>query len=169
MAEYRTSIDIAADPDAVFDHLVTEAGLTAWMGVPGAIEAEPDGAFIVDIAGYPVRGRYLEVHRPTRVVFTWGFAGSDDLPPGASTVSVDLVPTPGGTRVELAHTDLPETQVPGHARGWAHYAERLVLAASGVDAGPDRWPPADWAESDPEEPVDPDDPVGPVDSDAVRS
>lgn len=148
MAEFRTSIDIDAAPDAVFEHLVTEAGLAAWLGVPGAVVAEPDGAFAVDVAGYPVRGRYLEVDRPSRVVFTWGFAGSEDLPPGASTVTVDLVPTPSGTRVELGHADLPDTEVPGHAEGWAHYAERLVLAAAGRDPGPDRWPPSQWVEPD---------------------
>jgi uncharacterized protein YndB with AHSA1/START domain len=32
MTEHRTSIDIDAAPERVFDFLVTDAGMTSWMG-----------------------------------------------------------------------------------------------------------------------------------------
>ncbi len=32
MAEHRTSIEIQAPPERVFDFLVTDAGMTSWMG-----------------------------------------------------------------------------------------------------------------------------------------
>lgn len=143
MAEYATSIDIDAPPAAVFDYLTTDAGMTAWMGEHADLDPRPGGSFAVDIAGYPIRGRFLEVERPIRVVVSWGIRGSTDLPAGASTVEFRLTETERGTRVDLTHSDLPETELAGHADGWEHFLPRLQIAAPGGDAGPDHWRPID--------------------------
>lgn len=143
MAEYATSIEIDAPPDTVFDYLTTEAGMTAWMGQRAELDPQPGGGFAVDIAGYAIRGRYLRVERPTRVVVSWGVAGSAELPAGASTVEFRLTAIGPGTRVELIHSGLPETELAGHADGWEHFLPRLCIAASGGDAGPDHWRPID--------------------------
>lgn len=143
MAEYRTSIEIAAPPERVFDYLVTEDGMTAWMGRHASLSPEPGGRFAVDIAGYAIRGHYLQVERPHRVVVSWGVAASPDLPPGASTVEFRLAPTARGTRVDLVHSGLPDTGLDGHADGWTHFLPRLQTAATGGDAGPDTWRPID--------------------------
>jgi len=90
MADYHASIDIDAPPEAVFEFLVTDRGLTAWMGQWAALDARVDGAFAVNIAGYAIRGRFLEVDRPRRVTMSWGVAGNDELPPEASTVCFEL-------------------------------------------------------------------------------
>ena len=87
MAEYATSIEIDASPETVFEYLTTEAGLTAWMGQHAELDPRPGGDFAVDIAGHAVRGQYLHVEHPTRVVVSWGFADSPDLPAGTSRVS----------------------------------------------------------------------------------
>lgn len=141
MAEYATSIEIDAAPGDVFDYLVTEAGMTAWMGQYASLDPRPGGDFAVDIAGYPVRGRYVQVDRPRRVVVTWGHEGSADLPPGASTVEFTLTATANGTRVDLVHTGLPDTLLDGHRDGWAHFLPRLRIVAAGGDAGTDHWVP----------------------------
>ena len=44
---------------------------------------------------------------PLRVVMTWGWDGSDEVPPGSSTVRIELDATDAGTRVRLTHTGLP--------------------------------------------------------------
>lgn len=141
MADYRTSIEIDAAPDTVFDYLVTDAGMTSWMGQHASLDARPGGRFAVDIAGHAVRGRYVVVDRPRRVVFSWGMAGSPDLPPGASTVEFTLVATDRGTRVDLVHSDLPDDGLEGHADGWSHFLPRLGTASAGGDPGPDDWRP----------------------------
>jgi uncharacterized protein YndB with AHSA1/START domain len=143
MAEYATSIEIDAPPTRVFDHLVTEDGLTAWMGRHAALTPEAGGDFAVDIAGYAVRGHYLHVERPHRVVVSWGVSGSTDLPPGASTVEFRLTAIAAGTRVDLVHSGLPDVRLDGHADGWTHFLPRLRSVAGGGDAGPDRWRPID--------------------------
>ena len=141
MAEFRSSIEIAASPGTVFEYLTTPAGMTAWMGQYADLDPQPGGTFAVDIAGYPIRGRYLHVEPPARVVVSWGMAGSEALPAGASTVEFRLTAVDGGTRVDLTHSGLPETAVAGHADGWQHFLPRLAAAAPGGSAGPDHWHP----------------------------
>lgn len=141
MAEFRDSIDITASPETVFGYLTTNEGMTAWMGQYADLDPAPGGRFAVDIAGHPVRGEYLHIERPSRVVVSWGFAGSDDLPVGASTVEFRLTQIGGGTRVDLCHSDLPDTEVRGHADGWANFLPRLAVAGAGGDAGADGWQP----------------------------
>src|SRR5690625_2400957 len=109
MAEYATSIDIDAPPEVVFEYLTTDAGMTAWMGQHASLDPRPGGGFAVDIAGYAIRGEYLHVEPPTRVVVSWGIVEASDLPVGASTVEFRLTAVERGTRVELTHSDLPDT------------------------------------------------------------
>jgi len=139
MADFSTSIDIGAPPEAVFARLVTAEGMVSWMGQHAELEPVPGGGFAVDIGGTLIRGRYLEVDPPHRVVVSWGMAGSDDLPPGSSRVEFTLTGIPGGTLLRLVHTGLPDTRARGHAAGWAHYLARLRMAAAGTDPGPDSW------------------------------
>lgn len=141
MAEYLDSIDIASSPEAVFEYLTTNSGMTAWMGQYADLDPRPGGGFAVDVAGHPVRGEYLHVEHPNRVVISWGFAGSDDLPAGASTVEFRLTEIDGGTRVDLCHSDLPDTEIRGHADGWVNFLPRLAIAGAGGNAGPDAWRP----------------------------
>jgi uncharacterized protein YndB with AHSA1/START domain len=93
VAEHTSSIEIEAAPAVVFDHLVSEAGMVAWMGQHATLEPRAGGAFAADVAGHPIRGEYLAVERPRRVVISWGVAGGPHLPPGASTVTFTLTPT----------------------------------------------------------------------------
>lgn len=142
VAEYATAIDIRATPDEVFDYLVTPAGLTSWMGQYAELEPFQGGRFAVDIAGSPIRGRYLEVQRPERVTVSWGVAGSAEFPVGSSTVTFVLTATEHGTRVDLHHRDLPESHAVGHRDGWEHFLPRLVARAEGGDPGDDAtWVP----------------------------
>ena len=133
MAEFSTSIDIDAPPEIVYDHLVTPAGLLAWMGQHAELRAVPGGDFHVDIDGAAIRGRYLELERPCRVVVSWGMADSDEFPPGVSRVEFTLTAHNGGTRLDLNHVELPDTVQPGYARGWVRFLGRLQTVAVQAD------------------------------------
>ena len=158
MAEFRDSIEIAAPPQTVFEYLTTNDGMTAWMGQYADLEPTPGGRFAVDIAGYPVRGEYLHVEPPNRVVMSWGFAGNVDLPAGASTVEFLLTAIDVGTRVDLRHFDLPDSAVRGHADGWANFLPRLAVAGAGGDAGQDDWQPLPDRTSAPHQRPEPEEP-----------
>ncbi|MEA2000909.1 MAG: SRPBCC domain-containing protein [Actinomycetota bacterium] len=134
---YRTSIEIAAPPAAVYPFLTRAELILRWMGDYAVLNPRPGGEFTLDINGVPVRGHYIELDPPHRVVIAWGHAGSDLLPPGASTVEITLEPSSRGTRLQLEHRDLPTDEAKKHAIGWPIFLARLALAGTGYDAGPD--------------------------------
>ena len=111
-------VHIDAPPERVYEYFTRPEAIVSWMGEYVLLEAEPGGRFALDIKGAPVRGRFLELDPPRRLLISWGYAGSDHLPPGASTVEVRLTADRGGTRVELQHRDLPSGERPEHASGW---------------------------------------------------
>lgn len=131
------SVHVAASPERVFAYFTQPEAILRWMGEYARLEPHPGGQFAVDVRGAPVRGRYLELDPPHRLVISWGYAGSERLPPGASTVEVRLIAEAGGTRVELEHRDLPIEETRGHVTGWEHYLGRLQKAAAGQEPGPD--------------------------------
>ena len=135
------SVHIEAAPEQVFEYFTSPEAIVRWMGDYALLEPSSGGAFEVDINGVPVRGRYLEVDPPHRLLISWGHAGSDRLPPGASTVEVRLSPAGGGTRVEIEHRDLPQDMRDAFGRGWPHFVARLAVAAAGGDPGPDPLAP----------------------------
>ena len=63
------------------------------------------------------------------------------MPPGSSLVEIDLIDQADGTLVRLTHSGLPDEEArANHGKGWAHYLDRLAVAAAGGDPGPDRPP-----------------------------
>lgn len=136
------SVHIDAPPERVYEYFTRSDAIVSWMGERAVLEGEPGGQFTLDIKGAPVRGRFLELDPPRRLLISWGYAGSDHLPPGASTVEVRFTADRGGTLVELEHRDLPPGQRRGHVAGWAHYLARLEIAGAGGDAGPDPGMPS---------------------------
>jgi len=134
----RARVHVEAAPELVYEYFTSPEAMVRWMGEFARLDPRPGGEFAVDVRGAPVRGRYVELEPPRRLVIAWGYAGSEALPPGASTVEVRLTADAGGTSVELEHRDLPAAEASGHAGGWSHYLDRLSLAAVGRHAGPDR-------------------------------
>lgn len=140
MAEpFETEIDIAAPVEEVFRHLTETEAMLTWMGRRAVLEPEAGGRFELDINNFPVRGNFLVVEPPHRVVVSWGVAGNEEVPPGSTRVEFTLTATSDGTRLRLVHSDLPESYAPQHAEGWGHFLPRLAIAAAGDDPGPDPW------------------------------
>jgi uncharacterized protein YndB with AHSA1/START domain len=137
--QFTTEVDLPAAPEEVFRHLTEPAAMIRWMGQHAVLEAVPGGAFQADINGVPVRGQYVEVEPPRRVVVSWGVAGNAVMPPGATEVEFTLTPIPSGTRLRLVHRGLPPDQAQVHAAGWSHFLARLASATVGRDPGQDPW------------------------------
>lgn len=137
------TVFIAAPPERVYEYFTQPAAIVRWMGEYALLEPEQGGQFTINIRGTPVRGHYLELEPPRRLLISWGYAGSERVPPDATTLEVRLIPERDGTRVELEHRDLPADETPGHVSGWIHYLARLTIAAVNRDAGHDPgMPPA---------------------------
>jgi uncharacterized protein YndB with AHSA1/START domain len=139
------TISIAAPPETVWEFFVDPEKATRWMGMSARMEARPGGTYECEVLpGHTARGEYVELDRPRRLVFTWGWekGGDEDnaVPPGSSTIEVELTPEGNGTRVRFLHRDLPNAQAgESHAHGWDHYLARLGIAAAGGDPGEDPW------------------------------
>lgn len=136
---YETSIDIQADPNLIFKHLTTAEGMVAWMGERAELVPEPGGLFAVDINGDAMRGRYLEVVAPQKVVVSWGTEGSAEHPPESSKVEFTLTKTDEGTHLVMIHSGLPEARVEMHGKGWEYFLGRLAQATKGVHLEKEAW------------------------------
>ncbi len=126
-------------PADVFPYLIDAELMVRWMGDWADLDPAADGRFVVDINGVPIRGRFLVIEPPNRVVFSWGAAGNEHIPPESTTVEITLRSVGEATVLQLVHRHLPPDQLPQHGLGWAHFLDRLAIAAGGDDPGPDPW------------------------------
>lgn len=138
-------VTIDASPETVWEFLVDSEKATRWMGEAATLDAREGGLYHVQvIPGHTARGEFVELDPPRRLVYTWGWEQSGDeppsVPPGGSTVVIELVPEQGKTRLVFTHQDLPSTEAAeSHTVGWDHYLARLAAAAAGNDPGRDPW------------------------------
>ncbi|MBJ7609088.1 MAG: SRPBCC domain-containing protein [Candidatus Dormibacteraeota bacterium] len=116
---------IQASPQEVFPYLVQPELLVRWLASWVDVDPRPGGVFAADV-GDPVRGSYVAVDPPHRVVFTWGILGSQQLPAGSSTVEIELRPDGDATVVELTHRDLPVDRRADHQQGWTKLLDALA-------------------------------------------
>jgi uncharacterized protein YndB with AHSA1/START domain len=138
---YERTIAIDASPETVWGFLVDPEKLMRWKGINADLDAQPGGTFRCEvIPGHIARGEYVEIDKPNRLVFTWGWDGSEDVPPGSSTIVIELASDGDGTSLRFVHKDLPNAEaIASHAHGWDHYLPRLETAAGGGDPGEDPW------------------------------
>jgi len=137
----RRETHIPAPPAAVFALLTDPELILRWMGTEAQLEPRPGGLYLLNITGARLaRGSFREVVPVHRLAYSFGYDGSEVVPPGSSLVEIDLVEEPDGTLLRLTHTGLPNAgQCDGHAEGWAHYLGRLAEVAARRDPGPDPW------------------------------
>lgn len=140
MAEQVVEIErhIAATRDEVFSYLTDAQKYTRWQGKLADLDPRPGGLYRVRMGPDTVAlGEYVEVESPTRVVFTWGWEGSAEVPPGSTTVEITLREDGDGTLLRLRHSGFPSrADAELHREGWEMYVERLVaVAGDEPDAG----------------------------------
>jgi uncharacterized protein (TIGR03086 family) len=137
---FQKSVLVPLNADDTFALITEPDRLRRWQVITARVDLRAGGDYRwTIIPGHSVGGIITELEPGRRVVFTWGWEGSADLPPGASTVTITLEPADGGTLVHLVHDGLAGEQLDSHAMGWEHYLGRLVRAAAGGDAGDDEW------------------------------
>ncbi|MGH2427263.1 MAG: SRPBCC family protein [Candidatus Limnocylindria bacterium] len=132
---------IEASPADVYAHLTEAQRWKRWQGADATLDPRVGGIFSVLMAnGLYARGEFLELVPNRRVVFTWGWIGYENLPPGATTVEIDLRADGDATVLVLTHRSVPEEELPPQRVGWTHYLPRLAVAAAGGDPGEDPGP-----------------------------
>ena len=127
--QVRVTRRFDATPDRVFDAWLNPEVIGAWMFGPAVREEEVvritndpriGGSFslVVRRQGEEINhvGEYLEIQRPSRLVFTWGI---DEA--GESRVVIDIIAQDAGCELTLTH-ELPAD--------WSDYADRTKAAWS---------------------------------------
>jgi len=126
-------ITIAARPETVFRLLTDPSEYVRWKGKLAQLKPRAGGDFRVEFPEDKgtVAGEFVEVVPNRRVVFTWGWQDNEIVPPGSSTVEIDLEPDGSGTRLRLVHRGLPEGAIAEHTQGWDYFLPRLTNVAEG--------------------------------------
>ena len=137
---FTRTADLPVSPDEAFALITEPQRLRRWQAVTAYVDLRAGGAYrFTVVPGHTAVGTYREVEPGRRVVFGWGWEGSADLPPDASTVIVTVEPVEGGSRVTLVHEGLDLEQEASHAEGWNHFLDRLEKLAATGDVGADEW------------------------------
>jgi uncharacterized protein YndB with AHSA1/START domain len=130
---------IDAPPERVYELLTDAELLIEWMAPEAELDARVGGHIRwTHLEGDSVVGNFVELVPARRVVFTFGWERPDiAVPPGSTTVEIDLRPAGGGTELRLVHRGLSGRMADAHAGGWTNYLTRLAVVAEGRDPGPD--------------------------------
>lgn len=141
MSEIVLEQRIKASPSTVYAYLTEADRWKRWQGEAATIDARIGGIFSMTMGnGMNARGQFVELVPARRVAFTWGWVDQPGIPPGSTTVEIDLRPEGSDTVLVLTHRSVPDDEMPLQRAGWAHYLPRLALAASGRDPGIDLGP-----------------------------
>ena len=133
-------LTVRAPAHVVYAMLTDPALFVQWMAVDAVLDPRPGGVVRWTHAnGDSCAGRYVELVPGRRVVFTYGWERAEvEIPPGSTTVTVDLTPTPdGATTLRLVHSGLDDLAADAHHGGWRHYLGRLRSLAHGTPPGAD--------------------------------
>lgn len=124
------TVVIHAKPETVFRFFTDSARWAFWWGAGSTIDATPGGrVYIRHPNGVETVGEVIELRPSERIVFTYGYATGNPIPPGDSRVTIHLAPDPAGTRLHLRHEFAESAHRDAHIRGWRF---QLALFANAV-------------------------------------
>jgi uncharacterized protein YndB with AHSA1/START domain len=147
------TVVIQAAPETVFRFFQESPYWARWWGAGSTIDPRPGGkVYIRHPNGIETVGEVVEVRAPERIVFTYGYASGNPIPPGASRVTIRLEPDPDGTRLHLVHEFAEATVRDQHVQGWRFQLSVFANVAAdeafaGAGALVDAWFAA-WADTD---------------------
>lgn len=123
-------IYIEATPEVVFAFFIDASKIALWLGRQANLEPKMGGQVRVEVNDSRIiMGEFVNLVPYHLIVFTWGWEGHANVPPGSSTVEVRLEPEGEGTWVRITHHGLPNDQEhANHTRAWDAALVRLAEA-----------------------------------------
>ena len=136
---------IKARPQTVFEFFNESSQWATWWGAGSTIDPRPGGQVLIRHPnGVEVVGEVLDVSRPQRIVFTYGFVSGTPIPVGSSRVTIRLDPHPQGTLLQLTHEFSEAAHRDPFVQGWRFQLSLFANAIATVVVGDgtdvvDRW------------------------------
>lgn len=126
--------------EETFALLTEPERLRRWLAVSASVDLRVGGDYrMLCVPGHAAVGQVTELDPGRRVVYSWGWHGDDEVPPGSTSLIVELEPEGERTRVRLTHEGLVGEWAERHLAGWNQHLDRLVQAAADGDAGLEPW------------------------------
>lgn len=135
---------IPGPPEAVFPYFTDGELHLLWSGTSVELDPRPGGSYVVKFGAHgQIRGEYVEVDPPRRLVLLWGWLDGGDtrmsaIAPSSTRVEIEFIAEGAETLVRLRHSGIPD----GDAGelvvwGWTTYLDRIGAAARGEARAPD--------------------------------
>lgn len=126
--------------EETFALLTEPERLRRWLTISAAVDLRVGGDYrMLCVPGHAAVGQVTEVDPGKRVVYSWGWHGDEEVPPGSTSLIVDLEPEGDKTRVRFTHEGLVGVWAERHLEGWNQHLDRLVEAATTGEAGLEPW------------------------------
>src|SRR5258708_31265484 len=110
---FEKSVLVPLSADETFALITEPDRLRRWQAITARVDLRAGGEYRwTIIPGHAARGRFTEVEPGRRGVFTWGWEGAADLPPGASTLTITLEPAAGGAPFPPGYQGLAREPAP---------------------------------------------------------
>jgi uncharacterized protein YndB with AHSA1/START domain len=131
------SIVIHARRDTVFRFFTDSKRWASWWGDGSTIDPRPGGHLLIRYpGGLEAVGEVVEVASPERIVFTYGYASGERIPPGGSRVTLRLDADGDRTRLHLLHEFADDSVRVEHEQGWRYQLSVFAnIVAEEVHAG----------------------------------
>lgn len=119
------SVELPATPQQVYEAWLDSAAHGQFTGSPAQIDPRVGGKYTA-WDGY-ITGETTTLEPYRRILQTWR---SSEFPEGAedSLLEVLLAEIPGGTKLTLRHTNIPDGQSGMYEEGWRDYYFKPMLA-----------------------------------------
>jgi activator of HSP90 ATPase len=115
---FTISAVIPANPSDIYSAWLSTAGHAAMTGNPANVDGNVGGNFTA-WDGY-IFGSTLELEPGQRIVQAWRTSEFPDDAPD-SRLEILFEDVPGGTKVTLIHSDMPEDQAGSYRQGWEDF------------------------------------------------
>jgi uncharacterized protein YndB with AHSA1/START domain len=133
----RLTRRFAATRERVFEAWTTPEALKRWWCPPGwrperiEVDLRPGGAYHFGMSRpgsddvVSIRGRFIEVRPPERLLYTWAWQGAFEGMP-ETRVTVEFHAVNGGTEVLVLHENFPDVRTwQRHRTGWIDACDRM--------------------------------------------
>ncbi|MGN6379424.1 MAG: SRPBCC domain-containing protein [Gaiellales bacterium] len=119
VGQSRSSLEVEASREAVFDALIKPDQVSRWCGAHADIDPVVGGRYDF---GWGIGGpvEILDLETPSRLAYSWAFSDEPE-----SVVTWELEGSGGRTRITVIHSGFGDRPVGGYEAGWMSFLVKI--------------------------------------------